>query len=124
MLDHGVGSLAIVDGQRLVGMITDRDIALSVLCDQTDPETTLIQDVMQRNPVSILLTATSAEASHKMRRAKVRRLPAVSSSGRVAGMVTHDDLVLQLATRLGRVGETIRRQLVKSGGEGLAPKAR
>ena len=113
MRDHGVGSLAIVDGQRLVGMITDRDIALAVLCEQIDPETTPIRQVMKTNPVSILLTTTSSEAARKMRQTKVRRLPAVSPSMRVAGVVTHDDLVSRLSKRLCRIGETIRQQIVE-----------
>ena len=109
---HGVGSLAVVNGQRLVGMITDRDIALSVLCDRIDPETTPIREVMRTNPVSILLTATSAEAADTMRQAKVRRLPAVSAGGQVAGMITHDDLICQLAKRLDWVGQAIGQQLL------------
>jgi CBS domain-containing protein len=123
MRDHGVGSLAVVDGQRLVGMITDRDIALAVLCEQIDPETTPVREVMKTNPVSILLTTTSSQAARKMRQAKVRRLPAVSPSMQVAGMVTHDDLVSRLSKRLCRIGETIQQQLVQSG-HGPTPGAK
>lgn len=115
MRDHGVGSLTVVDGQKLVGMVTDRDIALRVLCDAYDPDTTTVGEVMQTNPVSILLTATSADAAATMRREKVRRLPAVSPAGSVAGMVTHDDLVTQLSSRLEKVREVLGHQLVGSG---------
>ena len=123
MREHGVGSLAVVDGKRLVGMITDRDIALAVLCDSVDPDTTSVADVMRSNPVSIRLTTTASEAADTMRRSHVRRLPVVSPNDQVAGVVTHDDLVVQLAARLQSVGGILRRQLLPEDTGGLTPKA-
>jgi len=111
MRDHRIGSVVVVDGDRLVGMLTDRDVALAVLCAGFDAAATQVRELVHGAPVSVLPTATVAAAAHEMRRAKVRHLPVVSPKGALFGIVAHDDLLERLAARIHRIGQAVHRQI-------------
>lgn len=110
MRDREIGSLPVLKGERLVGIITDRDIAMEVLCEARDPQATTVGEVASVIPVSAEVGTSIAEATHDMRRSKVRRLPIVTETGRLISIVTHDAALRRLAERLGRIGETLAMQ--------------
>jgi len=92
MEQEGVGCVVIQDEGRPVGLLTDRDLALAVLCDRRNPEQTSVSDFVEDEPVSVRDDAPLAEAARTLRRHAVRRLPVVDGAGQLVGLVTADDL--------------------------------
>lgn len=103
MRDREVGSVVILDGERPVGLVTDRDLALAVAADGVDPGE-LIRDHMTKPLVMGEVEMDLEEAAALMVENRIRRLP-LRDGGRLAGIVTIDDLAvragdLQLAQRM------------------------
>jgi CBS domain-containing protein len=88
--DH-VGSLPVVDNGQLVGMITDRDIAIRVVAEGAEVETTQVGSVYTPEPVTIAPDADLDEALRLMARHQIRRLPVVEGSVLV-GILTQADI--------------------------------
>jgi len=107
-----VGSIPLVQNERLVGVITDRDIVLRVVADGLDPHQERAELHMSRDPLTIAPEATVEEAAQIMARAQIRRLPVVEG-GRLVGYLALGDLALQDRDR--RVGETLE-QISEPGG--------
>ncbi|MER2266511.1 CBS domain-containing protein [Methylobacterium oxalidis] len=93
MREEGVGALAVFDGTRLVGILSERDIALRVIADHRDPMLTLVRDVMTRNPATIPATADAEDAFARMLQGHCRHLP-VTDGEEVVGMLSIRDLPL------------------------------
>jgi CBS domain-containing protein len=107
MRNHHVGDLVVVEqpnGERVpVGIITDRDIVVSVIALGLDPASILVGDIMS----SEVLTATENDDVYEtielMRFKNVRRLPVVNSLGGLTGIVSVDDLLEFLADEMGEL---------------------
>ena len=113
MRDRHVGVLIVTDTQgRPVGILTDRDIVVSAVAQSPDRlEALLVGDVMTADPVTALLNETIDDALAKMRASGIRRLPVVSSDGRLEGIATFDDILKLMSTELdGMVGLVAREQ--------------
>ena len=106
-----VGCLIVTENERPIGMLTDRDVALAILCDDLDPEQRRVRDVMGGPVVSVPLEASIEEAVVALRRASVRRVVVVDGAGRPAGIFAADDLLRLLATEMGDLAEALRVQL-------------
>jgi CBS domain-containing protein len=91
MRDDHVGSLPVVEGGRLMGMITDRDITTRVVAERADLETTEVGSVYTREPVTVAPDADLDEALRLMTRHQVRRLPVVEGD-RLVGIVSQADI--------------------------------
>ncbi len=111
MENWNIGSLIVVDEDRPVGIVTDRDIALTVLCNELDPGSCSIKNCMNDELVTIRDNAGVSDAIDLMRRNGIRRLPVVDGEGRLAGIIASDDLVLSLATELAEFASIIRTEL-------------
>ncbi|MES2074826.1 CBS domain-containing protein [Rugamonas sp. DEMB1] len=115
MRNHHVGDLVVVEqpnGERVpVGIITDRDIVVSVIALGLDPASLLVGDIM----VEELMTATEDEDVYetidRMRFKGIRRVPVVNSMGGLTGIVSIDDLVEFLAEEMGELSRISSRQL-------------
>jgi CBS domain-containing protein len=105
MRDEDVGSLPIVEGDRLVGTVTDRDITIRVVAEGRDPQSTRVQEVASRDLVTIDPQQDLDEALRLMARHQVRRLPVVEEDGRLIGVVAQADVAQQADEE--RVGETV-----------------
>jgi CBS domain-containing protein len=102
-----IGSLPITDDERLVGMITDRDIATRVVAEAADPRLTTVGDVSSGNLVSIAPDEELEEALRLMAHHQVRRLPVVEQ-GRLVGIVAQADIArCGSEKRTGRLVEAI-----------------
>jgi len=99
-----VGSIPLVQNERLVGVITDRDIVLRVVADGLDPHQERADLHMSRDPITVAPDTPVEEAAQVMARAQIRRLPVVES-GKLVGYLALGDLALQDRDR--RVGETL-----------------
>ncbi|TDD99940.1 CBS domain-containing protein [Jiangella asiatica] len=92
MRDHHIGDVLVLDDGALRGVVTDRDLAVRVIAEGIDPETTLAAHVASADPVVITRPQASvAEAVQLMRERAVRRLPVVDD-GRAVGVVSLGDL--------------------------------
>jgi CBS domain-containing protein len=92
MRDEDVGLAPIVEGQKLVGMLTDRDIAIRVVAEGKDPQTTTVREVATTRLVTIDPKQDLADALRLMAQNQVRRLPVVEEDGRLAGVVAQADV--------------------------------
>lgn len=99
MRDGDIGDVLIsdMDGGPLVGIVTDRDIAIRAVAAAHDPNTTTLRSIMSRDIASLSLADTVEDAKAKMRAANVRRLPVIEN-GRPVGIVSLGDLSLATDT--------------------------
>src|SRR5438876_3970461 len=86
MREEHIGSLPITDDEKLVGMITDRDITTRVVAEAADPKTTSVGDVYSRDLISVEPDKDLEEALQLMARHQVRRLPVVEKAGSSASL--------------------------------------
>jgi len=93
MREEHIGSLPITDGEKLVGMITDRDITTRVVAESAHPKVTSVGDVYSRDLVSVEPDNDLQEALQLMARHQVRRLPVVENN-RLVGIVAQADIAL------------------------------
>jgi CBS domain-containing protein len=114
MGDHGVGSVLVLDGYEVVGIVTDRDIAVRG-AGAGKPVTSTVDTVMTRNPVTIGGSADVVDAYQALKSAGVRRLPVVEDEN-LAGIITADDLLVALVLELGAVVSTVGHQMLEPGG--------
>ena len=107
MRRHHVGDLVVIDqpnGERVpVGILTDRDIVVSVIALGLDPASLLVSDIMSDD----LLTCSEAddvyETIERMRLRGIRRVPVVNAAGGLTGIVSVDDLLEFLAEEMGEL---------------------
>jgi CBS domain-containing protein len=110
MRDEDVGLAPIVEGDRLVGTLTDRDIAIRVVAEGRDPESTMAREVASTDVVTIDPQQELDEALRLMAQHQVRRLPVVEEDGRLVGIVAQADVARHGDDRqTGQVVEQISR---------------
>ena len=91
MLHADAGSIPVTDGERLIGIITDRDIAVRGVALGYGPET-LVSELMTSGVVSAHADEPIEEAARKMGEAQVRRLPVIDQDEQLCGIVSLGDL--------------------------------
>jgi CBS domain-containing protein len=107
MREQDIGSLPITDDEKLVGMITDRDITMRVVAEAADPNVTSVEDIYSRDLISVEPDNDLDEALQLMARHQVRRLPVVED-GRLVGIVAQADIALrENETKTGELVEAI-----------------
>ena len=91
MANEDVGSLPVVDGGALVGMVTDRDLVVQVLAKDLDPGKVTVSEVASENPVVTGPEDSLDSALQRMAQEQVRRLPVVED-GRLVGILAQADV--------------------------------
>jgi CBS domain-containing protein len=91
---HDIGVLPVLNGTRLVGMITDRDIVVQVVADGDDVRTTPVSEAMSIGSISILDDEPIEEAAHLMEKYQVRRLPVLNRESKLVGILSLGDLAV------------------------------
>jgi CBS domain-containing protein len=108
MRDEDAGAVPIAEGDRLVGVVTDRDIAIRVVAEGKDPSSTKVEDVASRELVTIDPQQGLDEALRLMAQHQVRRLPVVEEDGKLVGIVAQADVARHADdARTGEVVEDI-----------------
>ena len=90
--DEDVGLAPIVEGDRLVGTVTDRDITIRVVAEGKDPESTKVKEIASINLVTVDPRQDLDEALKLMAKHQVRRLPVIEAGGRLVGVVAQADI--------------------------------
>jgi CBS domain-containing protein len=96
MRDIDSGFLPVADGDRLVGAVTDRDIAVRGVAEGLDPERTRVREVMSDAPVCCYEDQDEDDAARMMAEMQVRRLPVLDRGDRLVGVVSLGDLARRL----------------------------
>jgi len=94
MRDEDVGPVPIVESGRVVGILTDRDIAVRVVAEGKDPQSKTAGEVASKQLVTIDPDQTIDEAARLMAQHQVRRLPVCEEDGRLVGIVAQADVAL------------------------------
>ena len=94
MRDADIGDLIVVEGDRVAGIVTDRDIVVRGIADGRDPQSTSMSEVGTSDPTTLEPGQGIDEAIETMRRLDVRRLPVVEN-GRLVGIVSLGDLAVE-----------------------------
>ena len=121
MREKHIGYLVVVEpdatdgSQRPIGVLTDRDIVITVVARETDPRSLRVEDIMTRQPVTASTADSVDKALQDMRRVGVRRLPVVGPRGELVGIISLDDVISVLAGELQNVACSIRNEQVIEG---------
>ncbi len=105
MRDEDVGLAPIVEGTKLIGTLTDRDIAIRVVAEGKDAESTTVRDIASTNVVTIDPRQDLDDALNLMARHQVRRLPVVEDDGRLVGVVAQADIAREAKEK--KTGELV-----------------
>jgi len=102
MDDLNIGPLPVCEGNRVVGMLTDRDITVRATAAGCDPKTTLVADAMSQEVISCYQDQDVREAARLMEDRQIRRLLVLNRANDLVGMLSLADL----ATEAPAAGET------------------
>ena len=97
MADNTVGSLLVMDGAELKGIVTERDYARKVIIKGRSSETTRVSEIMTSGVCTVVSTDTVNNCMTVMSSRKIRHLPVVDD-GEVVGMISIGDLVQAIIT--------------------------
>ena len=100
MWDGDCGAVPVVNEERrVVGMLTDRDICIAAATRGAKPSDVRVRDVMSQDLASCRLTDNVHDALTKMKSARVRRLPVLDDQGRLAGILSLNDVAMRAECR-------------------------
>jgi len=94
MREINVGVMPVVDGEQLVGILTDRDIAVRAVADGDDPNATTVAEVMSGDVTFCYDDQPVEEAAELMEQLQIRRLPILDRDERLVGIISLGDLVV------------------------------
>src|SRR5690606_12935905 len=114
MDSNRIGTVIVQEKGRLVGIVTDRDLAMRVVGAGLDGNATTLAQIMSPGVAALSPDASRMEAIRVMKSRTVRRIPLVDGE-RIAGIVTLDDLLLDEAAPLEEVAGIVRAQLGEGG---------
>ena len=97
MLSADAGSIPVLEGDRLIGMITDRDIAVRGVAKGHGPDTP-VRELMTHDIICARIDEDCHEVANRMSEAQVRRLPVIDQSERLCGIVSLGDLAREDAS--------------------------
>jgi len=107
MNKYDIGSIIVVQGNRPVGIITERDILRRLVEQCLAPETLTAQQLMTSPLITISETASIEEAAKLMAKKGIKRLP-VMSNDKLVGIVSYTDIVAKVPTMLSLLEELLR----------------
>jgi len=106
MKEQNVGAIVVVDGKKVKGILTDRDIALCLCAREATPEST-VGSVMTQPAITIPEDQGIFNATQVLMKNQIRRLPIVDRKQELVGMVTFDDVLALLATELANLSKVV-----------------
>jgi CBS domain-containing protein len=106
MKDRDTGVVPVVDGKKIIGLITDRDIVVRGLAEGKDLGSASVTELMTKQVRSVREDATVNEALELMSSADVRRVAVVNSSDELVGIVSLGDISIN-TDKDNKVGKTV-----------------
>jgi CBS domain-containing protein len=106
MQDRKVGAVVVTEDDRLVGIVTDRDIALALLLGDASRDTP-VKKVMQKQVRTVWAEQGVFEACQAFAGYQVRRLPVIDRSEKLVGIISADDVVAMLARELFNISKAL-----------------
>ena len=116
MRERHVGYLVVTEpdftGQtaQVVGVLTDRDIVVSIVARGANPQALKVGDVMTAKPVVVNERDTLEKSVQEMRRIGVRRIPVVGKLGELKGVLSLDDVLDAIASELQNLASAVRHE--------------
>ena len=92
MSQYRVGSIVVLEDEKLVGIITELDIIWKVVASELDTKTTLVRDVMSKKVVTINADQTLEDATDVMVENKIKKLPVIEGN-KIIGIITATDII-------------------------------
>lgn len=105
MRELDVGALPVCDGERLLGMLTDRDIAVRAVADGLNPDEACVSDIMSPEVATCSAEQDAEAAKRLMGEQQLRRLPVVDADRRLVGIVSLGDLAVRQS---GHIDQAVR----------------
>jgi len=99
MLDQDIGSIPIIEDEqtkKLIGIVTDRDLALKVVAEGRDPRSTKVSDVMTRQVVTCFVDDDVQRAFDAMSEHQLRRIPVVDKNEHIVGIIAQADIATRV----------------------------
>jgi len=106
MAREDTGVVPVVDGKKVIGMITDRDIVVRLVAEGKDPSSARVNEAMTKNVRSIQEDSTVGDALQVMSGAQIKRVPVVNSKNEIVGIVSMGDIATE-SNETGKVGKTV-----------------
>ena len=92
MTKYRIGSLLVMEDEKLLGIVTELDILWKIVAKNRDPETTLVNEIMTKEVITIKPDQTLEEAAQIMVEKRIKKLPVVEND-KVVGIITATDLI-------------------------------
>ncbi len=108
MKRHNVGAIPVCEGQKLLGMLTDRDLVISCMAAGMVPNECNAKEFMTSNPIVVTPDTDMEEAARTMGQEQVHRLPVVEAE-HLVGMISLGDISMALSGNDSLVAQTLRR---------------
>jgi CBS domain-containing protein len=99
MKAHDIGAMPVIDShekKQLIGIVTDRDLALKVVAEALDSRNTTVEDIMSRKMVMCKTDDDWQVALDAMARHQLRRIPLVDDQGRIVGIIAQADVATRI----------------------------
>ena len=106
MAREDTGVVPVVDGKKVIGMITDRDIVVRLVAEGKDPANAKVNEAMTKNVRSVKEDSTINDALQMMSTAQIRRVPVVNNNNEIVGIVSMKDIATE-SRETGKVGKAV-----------------
>ncbi len=106
MLDHDCGAIPVVEGKRIIGMVTDRDIVIRVVAKGKNPSDAKVSDAMTKEAFCVNASDSLEKVYQVMSERQVRRVPVIDQAGQLVGIIAQADIATQ-GNQDKKVGETV-----------------
>jgi len=99
MLDQDIGSVPVIEDEqtkKLIGIVTDRDLALKIVAEGRDPRSTKVSEVMTRQVVTCFVDDDVQKAFDAMAEHQLRRIPVVDKNEHIVGIIAQADIATRV----------------------------
>ena len=107
MMREDIGSIVVIDNEMFpIGIVTDRDLVVSVIAEGRSPDEVSVEEIMTKNIVYVEEETNLMDILSTMSEYSVRRIP-VTKEGRLSGIISVDDLIVIVATELADLATAV-----------------
>jgi len=110
MKRHQIGDIVIIEDDKPIGLLTDRDIVMRLAANEVDFNQVNVGEVMSSDLLLLAEDQGIARAIEAMRSKGVRRAPVVNEEGKLTGIVSVDDLLVLISHELSELAGLVQKQ--------------